>query len=61
MVAVQFWHGDGGGLYMAWYLPLVLLVIFRPNLDHKIAVAVIEEKRNGRNSDAGTDDLDYAA
>ncbi|MCA9263935.1 MAG: hypothetical protein KDA60_08785, partial [Planctomycetales bacterium] len=24
MLATQFWHGFGGGLYMAWYLPLVL-------------------------------------
>ncbi len=46
MVAVQFWHGDGGGLYMAWYLPLVLLVIFRPNLDSKVAVQVLEPPRN---------------
>ena len=30
MVATQFWHGYGGGLYMAWYLPLLLLTIFRP-------------------------------
>ena len=25
LVATQFWHGYGGGTYMAWYLPLVLL------------------------------------
>ncbi len=46
MIAVQFWHGDGGGLYMAWYLPLVLLVIFRPNLDNKVAVQVLEPPRH---------------
>lgn len=47
MVAVQFWHGDGGGLYMAWYLPLVLLVVFRPNLDDKVAVEVLAPPRAG--------------
>jgi hypothetical protein len=41
MVAAQFWHGYGGGLYMAWYLPLVLLTIFRPNLEDRVAQAVI--------------------
>lgn len=45
MIAVQFWHGQGGGLYMAWYLPLVLLVSFRPNLDDKIAVEVLQPPR----------------
>lgn len=35
MVACQFWHGYGGGLYMAWYLPILLLTIFRPNLEDR--------------------------
>ncbi len=43
MVATQFWHGHGGGLYMAWYLPLVLLTIFRPNLEDRSALAVVNE------------------
>ncbi len=47
MVATQFWHGYGGGLYLAWYLPTLLLTIFRPNLEDKIAVAVL---RPGRGS-----------
>lgn len=41
MVAAQFWHGFGGGLYMAWFLPLVLLTIFRPNLDDRVALEVV--------------------
>ena len=41
MLAAQFWHGFGGGLYMAWYLPLLLLTVFRPNLEDRIAVAVL--------------------
>ncbi len=37
MVAVQFWHGFGGGLYMAWFVPLALMTIFRPNMDGRVA------------------------
>ncbi|MGL4464591.1 MAG: PQQ-binding-like beta-propeller repeat protein, partial [Planctomycetia bacterium] len=32
MVGVQFWYGDRGGSYVHWYLPLLLLIFFRPNL-----------------------------
>lgn len=45
MIAVQFWHGQGGGLYMAWYLPLILLASFRPNLDDKVAIEVLHPPR----------------
>ncbi|MEO8269869.1 MAG: hypothetical protein ABI557_09115, partial [Aureliella sp.] len=41
MLAAQFWHGNGGGLFMAWFLPFVLLTIFRPNLDDRIATQVV--------------------
>ena len=41
MVAAQFWHGYGGGLYIAWFLPLLLLTIFRPNLEDRVALKVI--------------------
>ncbi len=37
MVAVQFWLGFDGALTMAWYLPLALLVFFRPNLNGRVA------------------------
>jgi hypothetical protein len=43
MVATQFWHGYGGGLYVAWYLPLTLLTIFRPNLEDRVALSVLGE------------------
>jgi len=45
MVAVQFWHafGDGGGMYMAWYLPLLLMTVFRPNLEDRVALSVLGE------------------
>ncbi len=46
MIAVQFWLGFDGGLTMAWYLPLVLLTFFRPNLSGRTApVELIRKKR----------------
>ncbi len=41
MVAAQFWHGYGGGVYIAWFLPLLLLAIFRPNLQDRVASKVV--------------------
>jgi hypothetical protein len=32
VVGVQFWYADQGGVYVLWYMPLLLLMIFRPNL-----------------------------
>jgi hypothetical protein len=32
LVGVQFWHGDHGGEYVLWYLPLIILMVLRPNL-----------------------------
>jgi hypothetical protein len=45
MLGTQFWHGfgDGGGLYLGWYLPLVLLTVFRPNLEDRVALSVLGE------------------
>ena len=51
MVAAQFWHGYGGGLYIAWFLPLLLLTVFRPNLQDRVALKVID----GRTRPAGRD------
>ena len=45
MLAAQFWHGNGGGLYMAWFLPFVLLTIFRPNLDDRVATHVVYQRK----------------
>ena len=41
MVAAQFWHGFGGGLFIGWFLPLLLLTIFRPNLEDRVATKVV--------------------
>lgn len=34
IVATQFWFPQRGGVYSLWYLPLLLVVIFRPTLSH---------------------------
>ncbi|HEY2760329.1 MAG TPA: hypothetical protein VGI75_06290 [Pirellulales bacterium] len=52
MLGVQFWHALGGGQLLAWYLPLLLLTIFRPNLEDRIALSVLNQwsfaRRNGK-------------
>jgi hypothetical protein len=32
LLSVQFWYADRGGVYVLWYLPFLLLLVFRPNL-----------------------------
>jgi hypothetical protein len=32
LIGIQFWYADRGGVYVLWYLPLLLLLVFRPNL-----------------------------
>lgn len=43
MVASQFWHAHNGGLFIAWYLPLLLLTIHRPNLEDRVAASRVAE------------------
>jgi hypothetical protein len=43
MVACQFWNAHFGALYIGWYLPLLLLTIFRPNLEDRVALSVLGE------------------
>ncbi len=43
MLGTQFWHANQGGLQMAWYLPLLLLTVFRPNLEDRVAVTAVLE------------------
>ena len=35
LIGVQFWYADKGGQYVLWYLPLLLLLVFRPNLSDR--------------------------
>lgn len=32
LIGVQFWHADRGGMYVLWYLPLLVMMVFRPTL-----------------------------
>ncbi|MEZ6147960.1 MAG: hypothetical protein R3B91_21525 [Planctomycetaceae bacterium] len=32
IVGTQFWYPQQGGVYLLWYLPLLLMVVFRPRL-----------------------------
>ena len=41
LVGLQFWQAHQGGLYMAWYLPLLITTLFRPNLEDKVATASV--------------------
>lgn len=34
IVGTQFWYPQHGGIYILWYLPLMLIVVFRPRLAH---------------------------
>ncbi len=46
MLGSQFWQSYQGGLFMAWYLPLLILTIFRPNLEDRTAVSTVVETRH---------------
>jgi hypothetical protein len=50
MLGVQFWQPYYGGLFMAWYLPLLLLTVFRPNLEDRVAVSAVGAARFPRRS-----------
>jgi hypothetical protein len=41
MLGTQFWYPDGGLLMMNWYLPLLLMTIYRPNLEHRVATTTV--------------------
>ena len=45
MIGVQFWHAHSGGLALAWCLPLLLLVVFRVNLEDRVATNVVATPR----------------
>ena len=45
MLLTQFWQSYQGGLYIAWYLPLLILTVFRPNLEDRTASSTVVEAR----------------
>lgn len=43
LLGSQFWKAHNGGLFLAWFLPVLLLVVFRPNLENRVALRVLDE------------------
>ncbi len=43
LVGIQFWYADQGGVYVLWYLPLFLLLVFRPNLSDRVPPLIPSE------------------
>jgi hypothetical protein len=49
LLGTQFWHAHYTGIYMDWYLPLLILTIFRPNLEDRRALTAVREVHLFRN------------
>ena len=45
MIGTQFCHPFQGGTYMAWFLPMVILVVLRPNLEARTALRMVGRSR----------------
>jgi hypothetical protein len=43
IIGIQLWFADQGGVYVLWYAPLLLLLVFRPNLADRQALAIAPE------------------
>jgi hypothetical protein len=43
LIGIQFWYADQGGEYVLWYLPLLLLLVFRPNLSDRRPPLIVPE------------------
>lgn len=43
LIGIQFWYADQGGVYVLWYLPLLLLIVFRPNLAERLPPAIASD------------------
>lgn len=52
MVMVQYWHGFGGGEHLAWYVPMLLMIVFRPSLKGRVATTELRESRRKRKETA---------
>lgn len=52
MIGTQFCHPFQGGTYMAWFLPLVILIVLRPNLEDRTAVKMIGRSKRKKNKES---------
>jgi hypothetical protein len=52
LIGIQFWYADQGGVYVLWYLPVLLMMAFRPNLSDREPSPILKETdwlaRSGR-------------
>ena len=42
-ISLQWWCADQGGVFVLWYMPLLLLMVFRPNLQDRVALPIVPE------------------
>lgn len=61
LLGSQFWKAHDGGLFMAWYLPVLLLAVFRPNLENRVAMNVLGTEWFSRRRRAATPPTERAA
>ncbi len=54
VVAAQMWYPDDIGTYVLWYLPLFLIVIFRPRLDRFTPPEAVERESVSLNASPAT-------
>jgi hypothetical protein len=43
LTGLQLWYAEQGGIYVFWYLPLVLFLMFRPNLADRRPFPIVPE------------------
>jgi hypothetical protein len=44
LIGIQFWYADQGGIYILWYLPFLLVLVFRPNLSDRRPLPIVTER-----------------
>jgi hypothetical protein len=44
LIGIQFWYADQGGVYVLWYLPLFMLLVFRPNLSDRVPAPIQSDR-----------------
>jgi hypothetical protein len=54
IVATQFWYPQRGGVYTLWYLPLLLVVVFRPTLSHLLPPDLSRKGSTDQSNNAST-------
>jgi hypothetical protein len=42
-ISLQWWGADQGGVFVLWYVPLLLLLVFRPNLHERVAPLIVPQ------------------